>query len=71
VFSFVVYFCLFFVPLFPLSKNEMAYSATVGYLFSWGLTGIGIYFAGKEGYEFFMEKVLKGFFRKMLGKKRK
>ena len=71
VFSFVVYFCLFFIPLFPLSKKEMARDATIGYLFSWGLTGIGIYFAGKEGYEFFMEKVLKGFFRKMIGRKRK
>ena len=70
VFSFVVYFCLFFIPLFPLSKKEMASSATIGYLFSWGLTGIGIYFAGKEGYEFFKEKMLKGFFRKMIGKKR-
>ena len=70
VFSFVVYFCLFFIPLFPLSKKEMASSATIGYLFSWGLTGIGIYFTGKEGYELLKGKILKGFFRKIIGKKK-
>ncbi len=71
VFSFVVYFGLFSIPLFPLSKKEMATSATIGYLFSWVLTGIGIYFAGKEGYELLKEKILKGFFRKMIGRKEK
>ena len=71
VFSFVVYFCLFFIPLFPLSKKEMASSATIGYLFSWCLTGIGTYFAGKEGYEFLKKKMLMGFFSKMIGKKEK
>ncbi len=71
VFSFVVYFCLFFIPLFPLSKKGMASSATIGYLFSWGLTGIGIYFAGREGYELLKEKMLMGFFRKIIGKKEK
>ncbi len=69
VFSFVVYFCLFFIPLFPISKKTMAGSATAGYLFSWGLTGLGIYFAGKEGYEYLKQEVLKGFFRKIVGKK--
>ena len=69
VFSFVVYFGLFSIPLFPLSKKEMATSATIGYLFSWVLTGIGIFFAGKEGYELLKEKILKGFFRKMIGRK--
>ena len=71
VFSFVVYFSLFFIPLFPLSKREMATSATVGYLFSWVLTGIGIFFAGREGYELLKEKILKGFFRKIIGRKEK
>ncbi len=70
VFSFVIYFCLFFIPLFPISKKAMAGSATVGYLFSWGLTGLGIYFAGKEGYEYLKQAMLKGFFRKMIGKKK-
>jgi proteasome lid subunit RPN8/RPN11 len=69
VFSFVVYFSLFFIPLFSLSKREMATSATVGYLFSWVLTGIGIFFAGREGYELLKEKILKGFFRKIIGRK--
>ena len=46
----------------------MAGSATIGYLFSWGLTGIGIYFAGKEGYEYIKQEVLKGFFKKIIGK---
>jgi hypothetical protein len=32
--------------------------------------GIGICFAGKEGYEFFKEKFLKGFLRKIIGKKK-
>jgi proteasome lid subunit RPN8/RPN11 len=63
VFSFVVYFSLFFIPLFSLSKREMATSATVGYLFSWVLTGIGIFFAGREGYEILKEKIIKCFFR--------
>ena len=31
--------------------------------------GLGVCFAGKEGYEFLMEKMLMGFFRKMIGKK--
>ncbi len=70
IFSFVVYFCLFLIPLCPLTKKEMAGSATIGYLFSWGLTGIGIYFAGKEGYEYLKQAMLKGFFRKMIGKKK-
>jgi proteasome lid subunit RPN8/RPN11 len=70
IFSFFLYFCLFFIPLFPLSKTAMAGSATAGYLCSWGLTGIGIYFAGKEGYEYIKQAVLKGFFRKMIGKKK-
>lgn len=70
VFSFVVYFCLFSIPLFPISKKTMAGSATAGYLFSWGLTGLGIYFAGKEGYEYLKQVVLKGVFRKMIGKKK-
>ncbi len=70
IISFVVYFCLFFIPLFPLSKKGMASSAAIGYLLSWGLTGIGIYFAGKEGYEFIKEKMLKGFFRKLIGNKK-
>jgi proteasome lid subunit RPN8/RPN11 len=70
VFSFVLYFCLFFIPLLPISKKAMAGSATAGYLFSWGLTGLGIYFAGKEGYEYLKQAVLKGFFRKMIDKKK-
>jgi uncharacterized membrane protein (DUF485 family) len=71
VFSFVVYFGLFSIPLFPLTKKEMASAATIGYLFSWILTGIGIFFAGKEGYEFLKEKILMGFFRKIIGRKEK
>jgi proteasome lid subunit RPN8/RPN11 len=68
--SFVLYFCLFFIPFFPISKKAMAASATAGYLFSWGLTGLGIYFTGKESYEYLKQAVLKGFFRKMIGKKK-
>jgi hypothetical protein len=49
----------------------MASAATIGYLFSWILTGIGIFFAGKEGYEFLKEKILMGFFRKIIGRKEK
>ncbi|GAX62011.1 metal-dependent protease of the PAD1/JAB1 superfamily [Candidatus Scalindua japonica] len=70
-FSFVVYFSLFLIPLFPLSKKSMVGAATIGYLFNWCLTGIGVFFAGKEGYALLMEKFLKGFFRKMIGKKEK
>ncbi len=67
-FSFVVYFCLFFIPLFPLSKKEMATDATIGYLFSWVLTGIGIKFGGGVWYGFVKEKILKGFFRKPISR---
>jgi hypothetical protein len=31
--------------------------------------GLGICFAGKEGYELLKEKMLMGFFRKMIGNK--
>ncbi len=45
-------------------------SAAVSYILSWVVLGIGICFAGKEGYEFFKEIILKGFFRKIIGKKK-
>lgn len=70
IFSFLLYFCLFFIPFSSLSKKAMVGSATAGWLSSWGLTGIGIYFVSKEGYEYIKQAVLKGFFKKMIGKKK-
>ncbi|MHC4307176.1 MAG: Mov34/MPN/PAD-1 family protein [Planctomycetota bacterium] len=70
--SFTVYFVVPGIYLLPLTSKAKASSAFISYLFiSWGLMGLGICFAGKEGYEFLMEKMLMGFFRKMIGKKEK
>jgi proteasome lid subunit RPN8/RPN11 len=69
--SFTVWIIIPLIFTLPLSLKAKTSSASISYFFSWGLTGIGIYFAGREGYEFFKEKMLKGFFRKMIGKKRK
>ena len=68
-FSFTVWFIIPLIFALPLSLKAKTGSASISYLFSWGLTGIGIYFAGREGYEFIKQEVLKGFFRKILGKK--
>ncbi len=69
--SFTVYFVVPGIYLLPLTSKVKASSAFVSYIcISWGLMGLGICFAGKEGYEFLMEKMLMGFFRKMIGKKK-
>jgi hypothetical protein len=54
--------------LLPLSLKVKASSAYITYFSSWGLTGIGICFTGKEGYEYIKQEVLKGFFKKIIGK---
>ncbi|ODS34791.1 MAG: hypothetical protein SCARUB_00051 [Candidatus Scalindua rubra] len=61
-FSFIFYFCIPLIFFLPLSLKVKAGSASISYFFSWGLTGIGIYFACKEGYEYLKQVVLKGFF---------
>jgi len=68
-FSFTVWFIIPLIFALPLSLKVKTSSASISYFFSWGLTGLGIYFAGKEGYEYLKQEVLKGFFRKIVGKK--
>ena len=69
-FSFTVWFIIPLIFALPLSLKVKTSSASISYFFSWGLTGIGIYFAGREGYEYIKQEVLKGFFRKITGKKK-
>jgi hypothetical protein len=60
-----VIFCL------HLTTKAKSGLAAISYILSWVVMGIGICFAGKEGYELVKEQIFKGFFRKMLGRKRK
>ncbi len=69
IFSFVIYFCVPLIFFLPLSLKVKVSSASISYFFSWGLTGIGIYFTGREGYES-IKRVSKGFFKKIIGKKK-
>lgn len=70
IFSFVIYFCVPTIFFLPLSLKVKVSSASISYFFSWGLTGIGIYFTGREGYES-IKRVLKGFFWKNNRQKQK
>ncbi|MHC4269721.1 MAG: Mov34/MPN/PAD-1 family protein [Planctomycetota bacterium] len=66
--SFTVYFVVPGIWLLPLASKVKANSAWISYFcIGWGLMGLGICFAGKEGYELLKEKMLMGFFRKMIG----
>ncbi|MCP4267916.1 MAG: M67 family metallopeptidase [Candidatus Brocadiaceae bacterium] len=66
--SFTAYFVVPGICFLPLSSKIKASSACISYFcISWGLMGLGICFAGKEGYELLKEKMLKGFFRKFIG----
>lgn len=69
-FSFIVWFIIPLIFVLPLSLKVKTSLASISYFFSWSLTGIGIYFAGREGYEYIKQEVLKGFFRKIIGKKK-
>ena len=70
--SFTAYFIVPGIYFLPLTSKVKAGSAFISYFcISWGLMGLGICFAGKEGYELLKEKILKGFFRKMIGRKEK
>ncbi len=69
--SFTAYFVVPGIYFLPLSSKVKASSAAISYFcLSWGLTGLGICFAGKEGYELIKEKILMGFFRKLIGNKK-
>ena len=69
--SFTAYFVVPGICSLPLSSKVKACSAGISYFcISWGLMGLGICFAGKEGYELLKEKMLMGFFRKMIGHKK-
>ena len=68
--SFTAYFIVPGICSLPLPSKVKACSAGISYIcISWGLMGLGICFAGKEGYELLKEKMLMGFFRKMIGNK--
>ncbi len=69
-FSFSVYLVIPVIFCLNISMKAKSGSAAVSYILSWVVLGIGICFAGKEGYEFFKEIILKGFFRKIIGKKK-
>ncbi len=68
-FSFSFYLIIQVIFTLHISMKTKAGYATISYIISWVILSIGICFAGKEGYEYIKQKVLKGFFRKMLGKK--
>ncbi len=69
--SFTAYFIVPGIYFLPLTSKVKASSALVSYFcISWGLMGLGICFAGKEGYELLKGQVLMGFYRKMIGKKK-
>jgi proteasome lid subunit RPN8/RPN11 len=69
-FGLIIYFSMPLIFLLPLSLKVKVSSAYITYFSSWGLTGIGICFTGTEGYEYIKQEVLKGFFRKMISKKK-
>ena len=69
-FSFSVYLIIPVIFSLHISMKAKTGYATISYILSWVVLGIGICFAGKEGYEFFKEKFLKGFLRKIIGKKK-
>ena len=69
-FSFSVYLIIPVIFCLNISMKAKSGSAAVSYILSWVVLGIGICFAGKEGYEFFKEIILKGVFRKIIGKKK-
>ena len=69
-FSFSVYLIIPVIFSLHISMKAKTGYATISYILSWVVLGIGICFAGKEGYEFFKEKILKGFLRKIIGKKK-
>jgi proteasome lid subunit RPN8/RPN11 len=70
-FSFSVYLIIPVIFCLHIPMKAKSGSAAISYMLSWVVMGIGICFAGKEGYELLKEKILKGFFRKMIGRKEK
>ena len=70
-FSFSVYLIIPVIFCLHLSTKAKSGLAVASYILSWVVMGMGICFAGKEGYEFVKEQILMGFFRKISGKKRK
>ena len=63
IISFTLYFC---IPLlvFYLPYDKKLLGGIALYIVSWGLTGIAIYFMGKEGYNLVKSKVFSIFKRK-------
>ncbi len=66
-FGFVIYFCMPLIFFSPLSDGAKVRSASTLYFFSWGLTGAGIYFTGREYYDK-IRSISKGFLRKIINK---
>lgn len=69
--SFSIYLVVPGIYFLPLSSKAKASSAFISYFFiSWGFMGLGVCFAGREGYELLKEKMLKGYIRKLIGNKK-
>ncbi|OGW03528.1 MAG: hypothetical protein A2889_10410 [Nitrospinae bacterium RIFCSPLOWO2_01_FULL_39_10] len=63
IISFTLYFCIPLLVIYlPYDKKLLGGIAL--YIVSWGLTGIAIYFMGKEGYNLVKSKVFSIFKRK-------
>ena len=69
-FSFSVYLIIPVIFSLHISMKAKTGYATISYIISWVILSIGICFAGKEGYEYLKQMVLKGFLRKIIGKKK-
>ncbi len=63
IISFTLYFCIPLLVIYlPYDKKLLGGIAL--YIVSWGLTGIAIFFMGKEGYNLVKDKILSIFKRK-------
>ncbi len=64
IISFTLYFCIPLVFFLPYEKKILGSIAFVTYIISWSLTGLAIFFMGKEGYNLVKGKVISIFKRK-------
>lgn len=62
--SFTLYFCIPLIFFLPYNIKLLGSIAFAAYIVSWGLTGIAVFFMGKEGYSFVKNKVFSIFKRK-------
>ncbi|MBI3601261.1 MAG: hypothetical protein HY097_11575 [Nitrospinae bacterium] len=62
--SFTLYFCIPLIFFLPYDIKLLGTIAFGAYIFSWSLTGIAVFFMGKEGYNLVKEKALSIFKKK-------